>query len=117
MKVKQEILIDLQWSNPTLVFWHRYTTSTNAYAVVVIRVGSAETVIQQNTDANMSGCYEQLDLKAFSGKKIKIIFRGKDILGVDSQSSSLDWAVQDVRIVPAFSPDLMPGIEWCKSAP
>ena len=117
MRGKQETLIDLQWSSPALVFWHRYTTSINAYALVVIQSGVTETVIQQNTGVTLSGCYQQLDLKAFAGKPIKIIFRGKDAVGADNLSSSLDWTVQDVRIIPAFSPDLMPGTEWCQSAP
>jgi hypothetical protein len=110
------IVLREEWKNPALVFWHRYITRTDSFAVVSILIGGSEIFLKQYTGSNGAGCYDAISLSAYLGRPIKGYFYAKARTVSLTKPYSVDWTIQDVRILPDFSPDILPGVVWCKGA-
>lgn len=96
---REPILIDPTWTNPHLVFWHKYTIPR--YATVSINAEGRWSLMATFT-GNQEWKLTAIPLSLFSEKTITIQFlaEGKPF----AYDPKADWYLQDIKIVPDYIP-------------
>jgi hypothetical protein len=100
---KNPILIDPNWPNPRLVYWHKYDFSRGA--TVELKIDSRWSLLKDYSKKTSSGQWvmDTIDLKDYRGKNILVRFTAGGIWGSGGISGS-DWFVTEVNIVPDYQP-------------
>lgn len=100
---KVPVKIDPSWPSPYLVFWHKYKFENKAR--IDISGDSVWSTMQVLDKQKSSNIWKQgaINLDIFKGKEILVNFAAFGIWGSGGIPGS-DWYINDVRIVPNYTP-------------